>query len=92
MTASMSSPWRVYFRTGDSGSSARKSHSRRMAEPAAVGSPDPAKAKMRKRPSALGDVAEVDGLGIRETDDRRRVKALADHETLGQMLVVCLRR
>ena len=35
----------------------------------------------------LADVAEVDGLGVRQADDRRGVKAHADDEPLGQMLM-----
>src|SRR5215469_12667655 len=41
-----------------------------------------------KAPIRSGDMAEVDGLGIRETDDGRGMKALSDHKSLGEMLVV----
>ena len=86
MTESISSPWRVYFRTGESGLSARKSHNRLMAELAAVGSSDPGKGENSKPPIRFDDVAEVDRLGIRETDDRRGMKALSDDESFGEML------
>ena len=66
----------------------RKSHSERTAELAAAGSPLPAKTKIRKRPSALTDVAKMNRLGVREPNDRRGVKARADHQALGEMLMV----
>jgi hypothetical protein len=40
-----------------------------------------------KAPVGLADVAEVNGLGIGKTDDRRRVEALANDEPLGEILV-----
>ena len=87
MRASTSSSWRVHLRIGDFGSSTRNSHKRRMVEPDAAGSPDRAKAKIRKRPSAAGHVAELHGLGIGDANNWRRVKALADHKAFCQMLV-----
>ena len=35
----------------------------------------------------LDRVAEVNRLGVRQTDDRRRMEAHADHEAFGQMLM-----
>ena len=34
------------------------------------------------------DVTELNRLGVGETDDRRGMKTLSDHESFGQMLVV----
>ena len=53
ITESISALAGVYLFTGDLGLSLRKSHSERTGALAAAGSPLPAKAKIRKRPSAL---------------------------------------
>ena len=45
------------------------------------------KSENPKPPIRSGDVAEVDRLGIRDTDDRRGMKALPDDKSFGEMLV-----
>src|SRR6267378_2933758 len=49
------------------------------------------KDKDPKAPVRLGDVAKVNGFGVREPNDRRGVKARADHQTLGELLVIRFR-
>ena len=89
ITESISAPAGVYFFDGRLADSAlRKSHSARMGELAAAGSPAAGKDEDPPASVRLGDVAEMNRLGVREPDDRRGVKAHADRQTLGQMLVV----
>src|SRR5262249_23209772 len=45
------------------------------------------KGEQAKASIRSGDVAEVNRLGVGETDDRRRMKARADNEAFGEMLV-----
>ena len=92
ITASMSSPAGVYFLTGDSGASARKSHSARMPELRAAGIPRARKGEDAPAAVRLDRVAEVNRLRVRDADDRRGMKAHADRQPLGQMLMGRLRR
>ena len=55
---------------------------------AAAGSPDAGKDKNPEASVRLCDVAEMNRLGIRKPNDRRGVKARADHEALGKILVI----
>ena len=84
----MSAPAGVYLLTGDSGP--REEIAQRANGGAgAAGSP-----RRQRRRCGSGrrpcDVAEMDRLGIRQPDDRRGMKALADDEALGEMLMEAL--
>ena len=77
----------VYLRTGDSGDSARNSHSARMPRGRRGGILRAGKGEEAPAAVGLDRVAEMHRLGVGQADDRRRMEAHADRQALGQMLV-----
>ncbi len=82
----------MYFLTGDLRASARKSHSARMLELRRGRVPCPRKGEDAEAAVRLDHVAELNGLRIGDADNRRGMKAHADREPFGEMLMRRLRR
>ena len=88
ITESISAPAGVYRFDGRFGTLAQEVAQRAKRGVGGRGIASAGKDKNPEAPVRLGDVAKMNRLGIREPNDRRGVKARADHEALGEMLVI----
>ena len=83
----MSAPAGVYRLTGESGASARKSQKARRRGVGGGGVFRAGKGKEAPAAVRLHRVAQVNRLGVGQTDHGRRMESRADHQAFGQMLI-----